>query len=122
MVLSQLIVFNYKVNCYLIKLRFGTGRTDRGGYRSPSAGTSGLKNTVRRVNRNFTILADQLTLSPAIRGRQIIPANLTVALGLTCPSPPDFQTFLRPCHVSISDHNVDIPEEKKSKKIPIQII
>ena len=47
MVLSQLIVFNYKVNCYVIKLRFGTGRTngrtDRGGYRSPSAGTSGLK-------------------------------------------------------------------------------
>ena len=43
--LSQLIVFNYKVMCTIkyIGNQFGTGRTDRGGYRSPSAGTSDLK-------------------------------------------------------------------------------
>ena len=43
---SQLIVFNYKV-MYTIKYignQFGAGRTHRGGYRSPSAGTSDLKN------------------------------------------------------------------------------
>ena len=42
---SHLIVFNYKVMCTIkyIGNQFGTGRTDRGGYRSPSAGTSDLK-------------------------------------------------------------------------------
>ena len=47
---SQLIVFNFKVNYVRgikIEIWDGTGgtneRTDRDGYRSPSAGTSGLK-------------------------------------------------------------------------------
>ena len=45
--LSQLIVFNYKVMCTIKyignSIWDGTDGTDRGGYRSPSAGTSDLK-------------------------------------------------------------------------------
>ena len=47
---SHLIVFNYKVMCTIkyIGNQFGTGRTDRGGYRSPSAGTSDLKKMIKK--------------------------------------------------------------------------
>ena len=47
--LSQLIVFNYKVMCTIkyIGNSIWDG-TDRGGYRSPSAGTSDLKNQKQR--------------------------------------------------------------------------
>ena len=51
--LSQLIVFNYKVMCTIKYIgnsiwdgTDGTDGTDRGGYRSPSAGTSDLKSNL----------------------------------------------------------------------------
>ena len=55
------------VSTWIIKLRFETeGQTDEGGYRSPSAGTSGLKNQEATVEKLATFYLFQ-SISMAIQ-------------------------------------------------------